>query len=81
MSIERAAMRGRLSELQDKKAQLRFKAEGLCTAIRQGLNTALTPVEEIEVAIVAQQMDDLVMAYAELQGVLSDIARLEKELR
>ena len=81
MSHERAAMRGRLAELQGKKAQLRNKAEGLCTAIRQGLNTALTPVEEIEMAIVAQQMDDLVMAYAEMQGVLSDIARLEKELR
>ncbi len=81
MSIERAAMRGRVAELQGKKAQLRNKAEGLCTAIRVGLNTSLTPVEEIEMAIIAQQMDDLVMAYAEMQGVISDIARLEKELR
>lgn len=81
MSLERAAMRGRFAELQDKKAKLRLKAEGLCTAIRQGLNTALTPVEDIEMAIIAGQMDDLVMAYAEMQGVLADIARIEKELR
>lgn len=81
MSIERAAMRGRLAELQGQRKQLKDKAQGLCTAIRQGLNTTLSPVEEIEMAIVAGQMDDLVMTYAELQGVLADIARLEKELR
>lgn len=81
MSIERAAMRGKLSELQGRRAQLENKVKGLCATIRQGLNILLIPVEEIEVAIVGGQMDDLVMAYAELQGVLSGIARLEKELR
>lgn len=81
MSLERVAMRGKLAELEQHRNQLRLRIEGAATAIRQGLNTALTPVEDIPVPILAEQMDSLVMAWAELQKVISDINRLERELR
>lgn len=80
MSIERAAMRGRLAERQDQAKRLRLRIEGLAQAIRTGLNTALTPCEDLEVPMLAEQMDALVAAWAELQMALSEIARLTKEL-
>lgn len=81
MSFERAAMRGKLAELQEQQKRLNLKGDGLCTAIRQGLNTALTPFADLEIPQAAQQMDDLVMTWAELAKVQADIARLERELR
>jgi len=81
MSIERAAMQGRLAEARMKRDRLKAKAEGLCTSLRQQLNTALTPVEEIEIDQVDSQASDLTMTLAELQSVRGDIARLERELR
>lgn len=80
MSIERAAMRGRLSEKKDLAAKMRLRIEGNCVAIRQGLNTALTHVDNLEVPMVAEQMDELVTAWGELQALKLEIARLEKEL-
>ncbi|WP_298434533.1 hypothetical protein [Geobacter sp.] len=81
MNVEREAMRGRLAGLQDQRKKLNLRIEAAARALRQGLNTALTPVEELEVPQLAEQMDGLVMDWAELQKVLSDIARLERELR
>lgn len=81
MNLERAAMRGKLAEAEVRQKQLNLKAEGLCTAIRQGLNTALTPFTDMEIPQLAQQMDDLVMTWAELAKVQGDIARLQRELR
>lgn len=81
MNLERAAMKGRLAEANDKQAKLRSKAEGLCTSLRQQLNTALTPVEEIEIDQFSVQSDELEMTLAELQSVRGDIARLDRELR
>lgn len=81
MNLERAAMKGKLAELQEQRKKLLLKGDGLCKAIRQGLNTALTPFEEQEIPQLQSQMDDLVMAWAELQKVESDINRLERELR
>lgn len=80
MSIERAAMRGRLEEKKALAGKLRLRIEGNCVAIRQGLNTALTPVDDLEVPMAAGQMDELVAAWGELQAVNSEIGRLEKEL-
>ena len=81
LNLERAAMKGKLAEAQEHLKRLLLRGEGLCTAIRQGLNTALTPFAEQEIPQVAGQMDDLVMTWAELQGVQGDISRLERELR
>jgi len=80
MNIETAAMRGRLSEAKETAARLRLRIEGNCRAIRTGLNTALTPVENLEVPMMAEQMDELTAAWGELQTLLSTIDRLEKEL-
>lgn len=81
MNLERAAMQGKLVELEKQRGRLHLKMEGLCTAIRQGLNTALTPVDELEIPQVQSQMDDLTMAWAELQKLEVDINRLNRELR
>lgn len=80
MSIERAAMRGKLSEKKDRAARLHLRIEGNCRAIRTGLNTALTPVDDLDVPVVAEQMDELIAAWGELQAVLSYIARLDRAL-
>jgi len=79
-NLERAAMRGKLVEAEQRRDRLKLKIEALATAIRQGLNTALNPVEEMEVPQLATQMDDLETAYADLQVTLLEIARLKKEL-
>lgn len=81
MSMERAAMRGKLAELQEQQKKFMLKGEGLCTSIRTTLNTTLTPFGEMEIPQAAQQMDDLVMAWAELAKIQGDIAKLERELR
>jgi phage-related minor tail protein len=81
MNLERAAMKGKLAEAEQQRERLKLKIQGAATALRQGLNTALTPVEDLEVPALAEQMDNLVMAWAELQKCLSDISRLERELR
>ncbi|MBC7964241.1 MAG: hypothetical protein H7Y05_15015 [Steroidobacteraceae bacterium] len=81
MNIERAAMKGRLAEAEQEQRRLILKGEGLAAAIRQGLNTHLTPFAEMEIPQIAQQMDDLVMTWAELAKVQGDIARLQRELK
>jgi len=80
MSLERAAMRGKLADAQMRTKKLILRIEGDCAAIRTGLNTALTPVADLAVPQIAEQMDELVEAWAELQGTRSEIARLEREL-
>jgi len=80
ISVERAAMKGRLAEAEHNLATLRLRIEGLCTSIRQSLNTALTPVEDLEIPQVAGQMDLLEDAWAQYQKTRIDIERLKKEL-
>jgi transposase len=81
MNVEREQMRGRLVSLQTQRKRLRLTAEGLASGIRTGLNTALTDIEQIETALIAQQMDDLVAAMGELAALQGQIARLERELK
>ncbi len=80
MNTERAAMRGHLAELKEKQAKLRLLIEGDCRAVRTGLNTALTAVDDLEIPLIAQQMDQVTCAWGELAVVNSQIDRLEKEL-
>lgn len=81
MSVEREQMRGRLAGLNDQRKRLRLKGEGLAAGIRTGLNTALTDIEQIETALIAQQMDDLVATMGELAALQGQVARLERELK
>jgi hypothetical protein len=80
MNMERAAMKGHLAELQQAQRNLTLKGTGLCNAIRQGLNPNLASVTDMDIPQHAQQMDELVMAWAELAKIGGDIARLEREL-
>lgn len=80
MSLEREAMRGKLGEARLREKKLTMLIEGFCSAIRTGLNTALTNVEDLEVPQLAAQMDELVNNWGELQATRSEIARLQKEL-
>lgn len=81
MSLERAAMKGKLAELRDEERRLKFKIEGAATAIRAGLNTTLTPPAELNVPVLDTQWDELKAAWTELTVIEADISRLEKELR
>jgi hypothetical protein len=81
VNLERAAMKGRLAEARESEKRLKLRMEGLASALRQGLNTTLTPVADLEVPQLAEQMDQLVQAWGELAAVGSEISRLERELR
>lgn len=80
MSNERLMMDGKLSRLHRETNGLRLKIQGLCDSIRQNLNTALTPISELDVLMINQQVRDLEIAYVELKGKESRIARINKEL-
>ena len=77
---ERLKMQGLLADLEQEVANLTLRIDGFATSIREGLNTALTPVEKLEIAKISLQMRDLEAAYVELQGKLSRVQRLKKEL-
>lgn len=79
-NLERAALRGKLADAQERARRLTMRIEGHCTAIRQGLNTALTPVIDLEVPQLAEQMSELTAAWGELQAIRMEILRLEREL-
>lgn len=81
MNLERAAMKGKLAEARQQRERLTLRIEGAATAIRQGLNTALTPVEELEIPQLDEQWDGLKLAWGELVALNGDIQRLERELR
>lgn len=80
MSLERAAMMGKLAEARQKRKRLELKVEGNSRLICQGLNTLLTPPAELEIPLLDEQFDELKAAWADLQVTNSEIARLEKAL-
>lgn len=80
MSNERLMMEGQLTGLKNETRSLKLKIEGLCSSLRGNLNTALTPIKELDIPMIAQQARDLELTYAELQGKVFRIARLRKEL-
>lgn len=81
MSLEREAMQGRLIGMKQQREKLRLRIDGNARQIRQGLNTALTQVDDLEVLLLDEQWDELKTAWAELTKINSDIARLERELK
>lgn len=80
MSMERAAMRGRLEELKQKRAKLRYSIEGTSQAICGKLNTLLNPPDDLETLLIDELWDQVKSAWAELQLVNSDIKKFEREL-
>lgn len=81
MNLEREAMQGRLAGLKQQREKLRLRIDGNARQIRQGLNTVLIPVDDLEVLLLDEQWDELKTAWAELTKISSDIARLERELK
>lgn len=80
LNLERAAMRGRLAEAEARLNKLELRINGNCNAVRQGLNTALYPVKDLDVPMIATQMDELVEAWGDYQTTLVEIERLQREL-
>lgn len=80
ISFERAAMKGKLVEAKEARIRLKSKFEALATAVRQGINTALTDVEDIEMAQLSQMWLDLEVTWGEILSLRSDMERLEKEI-
>lgn len=81
MNLERAALRGRLAEAEQKLISLKKKGEALCSFMRQALNISLTTIEDIDIGQAAQMFDELVMTLAEIAGLKTEIGKLNKELR
>lgn len=77
---ERDQMLGRLSILEQDRLRLCMAIEGKCRVIREEINPALNDPESMDIALASAQMDELVMAQAELLSTKSRIARLRKEL-
>jgi|GEM_PF-525311 len=80
MSSERLQMQGKLAGLEHDAYGLRMKIEAACRTIRSELNTTINEIEDLDIPLAAQQMDDLVMAQAELLAINTKILRLKKEL-
>jgi len=81
INLERAAMKGRLAELESEQVRLRNKFEALARSIRQGLNTALhRSIESSEIPELAQIWSDIEVTWGELLSIRSDMERLNREL-
>ncbi len=80
MNLERAAMKGKLAGLDQDETRLMMRMESGAKAIRQGLNTSLIEVWDMEIPQLDEQWDILKSSWGELIKVRADIARLRKEL-
>lgn len=80
MNLERAAMKGRLAEAEQRQNQLQLRIESASRAIRQGLNTTLYVIESLEIPQLDEQWDVLKSAWAEHLALTETIKRLKREL-
>ncbi len=81
VNLERAAMRGMLMDAEQNARRLELRIEAAARSMRQGLNTMLTPVAQLDIAELDTVWDDCKLASVELAKVQSDIIRLQRELR
>ena len=80
MNLERAAMKGKLAELEQEETRLCMRIEGLAKGISRGLNTTLTDAWDLEVPQLDEQWEILKCSWGELIKVRVDVSRLKKEL-
>ncbi len=80
VNLERAAMKGKLAELKQEEFRLIMRVEGGAKAMRQGLNTTLIDMGDLEIPQLDEQWDMLKSAWAELAKVRADMNRLNREL-
>lgn len=79
-ALERAAMRGRLEELKQRRERCRYAIKGNADAICGKLNTVLNTPDELEVPLIDELWDQIKSAWSELQLHNADISRFEKAL-
>ena len=81
MNIERAAMRGKLAELESQAERLKIRINAIRDSLRMKLNPALYAPGDLEIAEIMQQAEDLHGVAIDLLEAQADIARIERELR
>lgn len=80
MNLDRIQMQGKLVGLKERRDKLVLKMEGLCESIRTGLNTMVLGIDGLNVALAANQMEDLERANIDYLDVVTQIQRLERAL-
>lgn len=75
-----ALMREKLERLKIRQVNLEIEAKGLARAIPPLINPALQNVIEMQVAVAASKMDDLIMRQGELLNIRGQIWDLEEAL-
>ena len=81
MSIQNEMRRVRRTNLEHAAKRLRFEIEGLTKTICINLDTSLCRPEDLPISEVDSQMDELKAKWAELLQALSEIARIDEELK
>lgn len=80
MMSERRILKGRLTELEDRKKQLEIKMRSNCERIGVIINPLINDLAEMAIPESAQLMDELVMQQAELLNVSGKISAIKEEL-
>lgn len=80
MNIERAAMKSKLSGLQDDKKNLIMRAEIVHENIRRELNTALIAVEDTDMARIGSLYGDLLDVHTQIVRINAAIYKLNREM-
>lgn len=80
INLERAAMKGKLATAKESRMRLTNKFEGLASAIRHGINTALIDIKDVEIMQLSQMWGDLETVWIGISELNLEIERLEKEI-
>lgn len=80
MSVQNEMRRVKKTNLEFTAKRLRMEIEGLTRTICVNLDTSLTPAEDLPIADVDGQMDELKDKWAGLNHALSEIERINQEL-
>ena len=80
LDLERAAMKGKLAELDQQETRLIMRIESAAKALRTGLNLSLCEAHDLAVPQLDEQFDILKISWGELLKCRADIDRLKREL-
>lgn len=81
MNLQNEMRRQKKINFEFKAKRLRLEIESLAKTICINMDTGLNPPEEIAVEIIDSQWDQLKDKWAQLTVALSEIKRLEEELK
>jgi hypothetical protein len=80
MSLERAAMKGELVEMELHADNLRNLIKGTAEGLRVKLNTTRILPEDLDISVIDAQTDQLKTSWAELIFLKSRISEYKREL-